>query len=180
MPEYENFRQLLQAPVDDAQEILQTRFPMPRYIDTEQGGSQARFLLSKVNPSQTHNNMYSYGGVSFVCLLICLIICLVLCGNVFLFFFHICVDKQPMGGSGAVNFCFIFFFFGVWVDFVTNPLNCFVITFANVIFVFAGWRCTGFNRRRFPPSIYGSFEEISGVFNGLKILIIGVKCKYMK
>lgn len=63
MPEYENFRQLLQAPVDDAQEILQTRFPMPRYIDTEQGGSQARFLLSKVNPSQTHNNMYSYGGV---------------------------------------------------------------------------------------------------------------------
>ncbi|XP_060534163.1 protein transport protein Sec23A isoform X1 [Cylas formicarius] len=62
MPEYDNFRQLLQAPVDDAQEILQTRFPMPRYIDTEQGGSQARFLLSKVNPSQTHNNMYSYGG----------------------------------------------------------------------------------------------------------------------
>lgn len=64
MPEYENFRQLLQAPVDDAQDILQTRFPMPRYIDTEQGGSQARFLLSKVNPSQTHNNMYSYGGVN--------------------------------------------------------------------------------------------------------------------
>lgn len=61
MPEYENFKQLLQAPVDDAQEILQTRFPMPRYIDTEQGGSQARFLLSKVNPSQTHNNMYAYG-----------------------------------------------------------------------------------------------------------------------
>lgn len=62
MPEYDNFKQLLQAPVDDAQEILQTRFPMPRYIDTEQGGSQSRFLLSKVNPSQTHNNMYAYGG----------------------------------------------------------------------------------------------------------------------
>merc|ERR1712106_719318 len=27
----------------------------------EQGGSQARFLLSKVNPSQTHNNAM-YGG----------------------------------------------------------------------------------------------------------------------
>ncbi|XP_017031737.1 protein transport protein Sec23A isoform X1 [Drosophila kikkawai] len=64
MPEYENFKQLLQAPVDDAQEILQTRFPMPRYIDTEHGGSQARFLLSKVNPSQTHNNMYAYGQPS--------------------------------------------------------------------------------------------------------------------
>uniref|UniRef100_A0AAY3ZZ62 Protein transport protein SEC23 n=1 Tax=Denticeps clupeoides TaxID=299321 RepID=A0AAY3ZZ62_9TELE len=64
MPEYENFRHLLQAPVDDAQEILHSRFPMPRYIDTEHGGSQARFLLSKVNPSQTHNNMYSWGQES--------------------------------------------------------------------------------------------------------------------
>ncbi|GCB62554.1 protein transport protein Sec23A [Scyliorhinus torazame] len=61
MPEYENFRHLLQAPVDDAQEILHSRFPMPRYVDTEHGGSQARFLLSKVNPSQTHNNMYAWG-----------------------------------------------------------------------------------------------------------------------
>lgn len=81
MPEYENFRQLLQAPVDDAQEILATRFPMPRYIDTEQGGSQARFLLSKVNPSQTHNNMYSYGGV-----------CIIFVLNVVLFAFIIFVN----------------------------------------------------------------------------------------
>ena len=58
LPEYENFKNLLNAPVDDAQDILQNRFPMPRYIDTEAGGSQARFLLSKVNPSQTHNNMW--------------------------------------------------------------------------------------------------------------------------
>nr|CUU99540.1 hypothetical transcript [Hymenolepis microstoma] len=41
--------------------ILRTRFPTPRYIDTEHGASQARFLLSKVNPSQTHNNMFAYG-----------------------------------------------------------------------------------------------------------------------
>lgn len=61
MAEYENFKHLLQAPLDDAQEILQSRFPMPRYINTEHGGSQARFLLSKVNPSQTHNNIYSFG-----------------------------------------------------------------------------------------------------------------------
>lgn len=61
-PDHENFRQLLQAPVDDAQEILQTRFPMPRYIDTDAGGSQARFLLSKVNPSQTHNTTYGWGA----------------------------------------------------------------------------------------------------------------------
>ncbi|EEC04049.1 vesicle coat complex COPII, subunit SEC23, putative [Ixodes scapularis] len=60
-PEHENFRQLLQDPEDDAQEILQTRFPMPRYIVCDQGGSQARFLLSKVNPSVTHNNAYNWG-----------------------------------------------------------------------------------------------------------------------
>ena len=64
-PEYANFKQLLEAPVADAQEVrsldlkwktsampfeqvLLTRFPVPRYIDTEQGGSQARFLLCKV------------------------------------------------------------------------------------------------------------------------------------
>lgn len=74
------------------QEILQTRFPMPRYIVTQKGGSQvhvytmdvmylldlyslspgtlvslllqARFLLSKVNPSQTHNTMSGWGAVS--------------------------------------------------------------------------------------------------------------------
>ena len=63
LPEYENFKQLLQAPLDDAQELLQGRFPMPRYVDTEHGGSQARFLLSKVNPSQTHNNLYAWGQV---------------------------------------------------------------------------------------------------------------------
>ena len=45
-PEYANFKQLLEAPVTDAAEILQARFPVPRYIVTEQGGSQARFLLN--------------------------------------------------------------------------------------------------------------------------------------
>lgn len=47
MPEYENFKHLLQAPLDDAQEILQTRFPMPRYIHTEHGGSQVRNFLEE-------------------------------------------------------------------------------------------------------------------------------------
>ena len=53
-PEYENFKNLLAAPREDAQEILQHRFPMPRYIDCDQHGSQARFLLARVNPSKTH------------------------------------------------------------------------------------------------------------------------------
>lgn len=78
MAEYENFKQLLLAPLDDAQEILQTRFPMPRYIDTEHGGSQARFLLSKVNPSQTHNNLYAWGQVLYYKLQLTILLLLIL------------------------------------------------------------------------------------------------------
>lgn len=47
-PQYESFRQLLQGPVDDAGEILQVRFPMPRYIETEHGGSQVPLLFFNV------------------------------------------------------------------------------------------------------------------------------------
>ena len=36
------------------------RIPVPRYIVCDAGGSQARFLLSKLNPSTTHQS--SYGG----------------------------------------------------------------------------------------------------------------------
>ncbi|RKP02241.1 hypothetical protein CXG81DRAFT_18068 [Caulochytrium protostelioides] len=57
---YASFRMLLEAPKRDAQELLAERFPIPRYIDCDQGGSQARFLLSKVNPSTTHST--SAGG----------------------------------------------------------------------------------------------------------------------
>jgi len=61
-PNHENFRQLLQAPIEDAQEILATRFPMPRYVTCSHGDSQSRFLFAKVNPSQTHNTMYGYSA----------------------------------------------------------------------------------------------------------------------
>jgi len=55
--EYATFAQLLQAPVEDANETLLERFPIPRYVETYHDHSQARFLLAKVNPSVTHNNM---------------------------------------------------------------------------------------------------------------------------
>jgi len=35
---------------------------VPRYITCDAGGSQARFLLSKLNPSTTHMSGYSSGG----------------------------------------------------------------------------------------------------------------------
>jgi protein transport protein SEC23 len=61
--EYANFKQLLTAPAEDAKAILGDRFPVPKFIQTSAGGSQARFLTSKVNPSQTHNSLGGgFGG----------------------------------------------------------------------------------------------------------------------
>ena len=40
-----------QAPGHDAQIIMDTRFPVPRYIVCDQHKSQSRFLMAKLNPS---------------------------------------------------------------------------------------------------------------------------------
>ncbi|CAI9764714.1 unnamed protein product [Fraxinus pennsylvanica] len=50
------FTQLLQAPQDDADTIIKERFPVPRLVICDQHGSQARFLLAKLNPSATYNS----------------------------------------------------------------------------------------------------------------------------
>ncbi|KAL4308282.1 hypothetical protein GQ457_01G034320 [Hibiscus cannabinus] len=55
-PEHQAFAQLLQAPHVDAQMIVQERFPVPRLVVCDQHGSQARFLLAKLNPSATYSN----------------------------------------------------------------------------------------------------------------------------
>jgi protein transport protein SEC23 len=34
--------------------VLAERYPIPHYVVCDQGGSQSRFLLSKLNPSTTH------------------------------------------------------------------------------------------------------------------------------
>ena len=59
---YESFKNLLEAPITDANELMMARFPSPRYIICDQGSSQSRFLLSKVNPSLTHNSQFGYYG----------------------------------------------------------------------------------------------------------------------
>ncbi|KAL5703102.1 Protein transport protein S23 E [Ranunculus cassubicifolius] len=55
-PEFQNFAQLLQAPQDDAKMIIRERFPVPRLVVCDQHGSQARFLLARLNPSATYNS----------------------------------------------------------------------------------------------------------------------------
>ncbi|KAJ0612397.1 putative protein transport protein Sec23 [Helianthus annuus] len=60
-PEHQAFAQLLQAPHDDAEVIIRERFPVPRLVVCDQHGSQARFLLAKLNPSATYNNEVAAG-----------------------------------------------------------------------------------------------------------------------
>ncbi|KAJ8631932.1 hypothetical protein MRB53_025268 [Persea americana] len=60
--EHEVFAHLLQAPCDDADAIVKDRFPVPRLVICDQHGSQARFLLAKLNPSATYNsNVFQQG-----------------------------------------------------------------------------------------------------------------------
>lgn len=59
--DYANFAELLAAPKAEIGELLGDRFPIPRYIVCDQGGSQARFLLSRINPSTTHSGGGQYG-----------------------------------------------------------------------------------------------------------------------
>lgn len=58
-PDYEYFKQFLELPRQEAADILVDRFPLPRFIDTEEGGSQARFLMSKLNPTTSYNSNQS-------------------------------------------------------------------------------------------------------------------------
>ncbi|KAM3257963.1 hypothetical protein ACQJBY_049967 [Aegilops geniculata] len=53
---HEAFAQLLKAPHDESDAIIKERFPVPRLVVCDQYGSQARFLLAKLNPSVTYNS----------------------------------------------------------------------------------------------------------------------------
>lgn len=64
MEGYEHFKEFLEAPKREAMEILMDRFPLPRFIYCDEGGSQARFLMAKLNPSTSYasNPNHMYGG----------------------------------------------------------------------------------------------------------------------
>ncbi|XP_058093436.1 protein transport protein SEC23 E-like [Magnolia sinica] len=63
---HQAFAQLLQAPHEDAQIIINDRFPVPRLVVCDQHGSQARFLLAKLNPSATYNSAHEIAAGSDV------------------------------------------------------------------------------------------------------------------
>ncbi|CAN6582018.1 unnamed protein product [Malus baccata var. baccata] len=58
-PNHENLRKLLEAPEIDAEQLMADRVPAPKIIKCDQHGSQARFLLAKLNPSVTQNSTYT-------------------------------------------------------------------------------------------------------------------------
>ncbi|XP_031487481.1 protein transport protein SEC23 [Nymphaea colorata] len=58
-PNHENLKKLLEAPVQDAEALLNDRIPVPKLINCDQHGSQARFLLAKLNPSVTHDTLHA-------------------------------------------------------------------------------------------------------------------------
>ena len=60
--EHVHFKNLLHQPLEDANAIMDARFPVPRYIIADQHKSEARFLICKLNPSVTHNSTDVHAG----------------------------------------------------------------------------------------------------------------------
>jgi len=52
-PEFDYFGKLLEAPRNDAENLMKDRFPNPLFIECVEGGSQERYIKPKLNPSIT-------------------------------------------------------------------------------------------------------------------------------
>ncbi|KAJ6850119.1 putative protein transport protein sec23-1 [Iris pallida] len=61
-PNHESLRKLMEAPEIDARSLVEERIPVPKLIKCDQHGSQARFLLARLNPSTTQKNWSGAGG----------------------------------------------------------------------------------------------------------------------
>ncbi|GAA98427.1 hypothetical protein E5Q_05113 [Mixia osmundae IAM 14324] len=57
--DYSHFKAQLEKPREDAMDLLTDRHPAPRFVNCDAGGSQARFLLAKINPTS------NFGGGSY-------------------------------------------------------------------------------------------------------------------
>ncbi|XP_054822509.1 protein transport protein SEC23 G [Prosopis cineraria] len=61
-PNHENLRKLLEDVELDAEQLMADRVPVPKLVKCDQHGSQARFLLAKLNPSVTQESTYTEGS----------------------------------------------------------------------------------------------------------------------
>eukprot|EP01053_Blabericola_migrator_P004824 Blabericola_migrator_1__4823@NODE_2531_length_2639_cov_267_855754_g1583_i0_p1_GENE_NODE_2531_length_2639_cov_267_855754_g1583_i0NODE_2531_length_2639_cov_267_855754_g1583_i0_p1_ORF_typecomplete_len804_score146_28Sec23_trunk/PF04811_15/6_1e71Sec23_helical/PF04815_15/2_8e25Sec23_BS/PF08033_12/2_1e21Sec23_BS/PF08033_12/4_5e03Gelsolin/PF00626_22/1_1e04Gelsolin/PF00626_22/5_5e08zfSec23_Sec24/PF04810_15/1_8e07zfSec23_Sec24/PF04810_15/6_3e03VWA_3/PF13768_6/1_NODE_2531_length_2639_cov_267_855754_g1583_i len=66
MEKFAHLKSVLEMPLADAKRTLQTRLPCPKFVVCNAGGSQARFLLAKVNPSNTHASLVQEFGAEAV------------------------------------------------------------------------------------------------------------------
>lgn len=55
LEEYAYLADFFAEPRKEAVELLQDRFPLPRFVVCDEGGLQARFLMSKLNPTSSYS-----------------------------------------------------------------------------------------------------------------------------
>ena len=65
-PDYAYFGDLLKAPLNDAQGLMQARFPSPLFVECEYNAGSARFLMAKLNPSVTYHTGGGAEGVPII------------------------------------------------------------------------------------------------------------------
>lgn len=63
MEEYQNIKEMLEAPVKMAQQLIEERFPAPMYSTCDQDSSLARILVSKCNPTSSQPVGFSSGNI---------------------------------------------------------------------------------------------------------------------
>ncbi|PKA61239.1 hypothetical protein AXF42_Ash006136 [Apostasia shenzhenica] len=113
---FQAFAQLLQAPHDEAQLIIKDRFPVPRLVVCDQHGSQARFLLAKLNPSATYNSAHEIAPGSDV------IFTDVVSLQVF------CEHLQQLAVQSVSTASLIFYVFQAWIIFpVGFSFHCVIL-----------------------------------------------------
>ncbi|KAJ4455415.1 putative Protein transport protein Sec23A [Paratrimastix pyriformis] len=61
-PSHAHFKALLEAPNKDIQDIVQERFPVPSVLICDQNSSQARFVVSQLNPSLAQQSRVDTSG----------------------------------------------------------------------------------------------------------------------
>ena len=54
-PEYENIKNMLENPMEYAQNLLQDRMPVPRFVSADYGSGQERLIKSVLDPSLGEN-----------------------------------------------------------------------------------------------------------------------------
>lgn len=62
LPEYAHLKALLASPKEYVEAVKKDRFPLPRFIESDEGKSQARFLTARVDPTITHKSGFGSRG----------------------------------------------------------------------------------------------------------------------